>query len=92
MIFCRSLAIDGVVGVALTDMISLWFFVDEGAFELCGNCCSIYYRCSNGAIYGKRPTSLFETRGCGERFGFKIRLSDIEANGDGRVIIATMLR
>ena len=38
--FCRStaLAIDGVVGVALTDDFA-WFFVDEGeTFELCDNC------------------------------------------------------
>jgi hypothetical protein len=35
---CRSLAIDGVVGVAPTDDF-VWFFVDEGeTLELCGNC------------------------------------------------------
>ena len=42
-----------------------------------------------------RRTSAFETRGCGEESRFRLdsdRLSDIEANGDGSVIIANNVK
>ena len=43
---------------------------------------------------GKR-SSLFETRGCGAESSFRLdsdRLPDVEANGDGRVLMANNVK